>query len=167
MAIDATGSTAGKVALTTLYDENQIYGGNHVLYLSSDFDDIHEKDIISGYFVKNKQLFQLPAKESSYLTWDLEKEQWIEPEGYLNFIRKESIDETNKIAGDNILIKYPIYKQINLPYDNPDEAAIMRSWINSIRELSNTYCAQINSATLKSEMTTIISQFKEALVLIL
>ena len=81
-------------------------------------------------------------------------------------VRLQSSFQINQLASQKILPKYPIYLQLNLPYDfgqDSPEVQEMRTWIDNIRTLANTAKAAIASATTLPEITTIVDNFKTEL----
>lgn len=119
-----------------------------------------------NYYYKNSEFKQLPEKPSRHHIWDLETEQWQEPEGYLQTIQTENTTQVNQLSSRKILPKYPIHLQLNLPYDfgqDSIEVQTMRTWIDSVRTLANTAKAEIALATTLEEITTIVDTFKQEL----
>lgn len=117
-------------------------------------------------YYKDDIFKQLPTRKNSYYTWNLSLEQWQEPEGYLQTIQTENTTQVNQLASQKIIQKYPIYLQLNLPYDfgqDSVEVETMRTWIDSVRTLANTAKAGIALATTLPEITTIVDNFKQEL----
>lgn len=103
----------------------------------------------------------LPAKPSQYHIWNLETEQWQEPEGYLQTIQSDGNKQINQLASQKILSKYPIYKQLNLA--RTEEAQVMYSWIDNIRNLSNIANTNIEASTTLEQINSIVANFKTEL----
>lgn len=82
----------------------------------------------------------------------------------LNEQKQEFIAEVNKLAGDKILIKYPIYKQINLGREPQSQETIdMYAYIDGIRNHSNEANNGIILATSIAEIRALVDQFKSYL----
>jgi hypothetical protein len=74
--------------------------------------------------------------------------------------KTEAITKIKQLSSDRILSNYPIYRQLNisrLPYS--EEAILMFSLIDGIRNASNTAESGINSATTITEIRGIVSGF--------
>ena len=104
---------------------------------------------------------QLPPRTDFYLVSNLELEQWVEPEGYLQTIRADGSKQINQLASQKILSKYPIYRQLNI--GRTSEAQVMYDWIDNIRDLSNIATANITQAVTQEEITAIADNFKTEL----
>lgn len=127
-------------------------------------DDSLDMSVI--YYFKNNKPKQLPQQPTKYHIFNVTLEQWQEPEGYLQTIQTENTTQVNQLSSRKILPKYPIYLQLNLPYDfgqDSVEVQTMRTWIDSVRTLANTAKAEIASATTLEEITTIVDTFKQEL----
>lgn len=129
---------------------------NNIMYV--EVEDSVKDDIYLNTYYKNNEFKQLPPKPSQYHIWDLASESWIEPEGYLQTIQTDGNKQINQLAGQKILSKYPIYKQLNIA--RTDEASAMYSWIDNIRDLSNIATANITQAVTQEEITAIVDNFK-------
>lgn len=78
--------------------------------------------------------------------------------------KQEFISEVNSIAGVKITDSYPLYKQINLGrLPDSAETIAMYSFIDSVRNASNTASASINSASSITEIRVAVDQFKETI----
>lgn len=69
--------------------------------------------------------------------------------------------QINQLASQKILSKYPIYKQLNLA--RTDDAQVMYSWIDNIRNLSNIANANIETSTTLEQINAIVDNFKTEL----
>ena len=112
-------------------------------------------------YYKDGDFKQLPTKPSQYHIWNLQTEQWEEPDGYLQTIRADGNKQINQAASQKILSKYPIYKQLNI--GRTPEAQVMYDWIDNVRNLSNIATANITQAVTQDEITTIVDNFKTEL----
>jgi hypothetical protein len=75
---------------------------------------------------------------------------------------KESILVINQLASDKILLRYPLYKQLNTA--RTDQAQVMYGWIDSIRLTANNAQAAINVAPSIGIMRVIVSDYKTLLI---
>ena len=75
---------------------------------------------------------------------------------------KESILVINQLASDKILLRYPLYKQLNTA--RTEQAPAMYDWIDSIRLAANDAKAAINIATSIGIMRVIVSDYKTLLI---
>lgn len=121
---------------------------------------LEAQELCKNYYYKNI-LKKLPIKPSLYHIWDIYSEQWIEPAGYLQTIQIDASKQINQLASQKILLKYPIYKQLNI--GRTPEAQVMYDWIDNIRNLSNIANASIEQAATQDEITTIVDDFKTEL----
>ena len=118
-------------------------------------------NILFKSYYKNNEFKQLPPKPSQYHIWNLQTEQWEEPDGYLQTIRADGNKQINQLSSQKILSKYPIYKQLNI--GRTPEAQVMYDWIDNIRSLSNIATASIAQAVTQEEITAIADNFKTEL----
>lgn len=127
-----------------------------------DISDVELSDnlLLNSYY-KNNEFKQLPTKPSQHHIWNLALEQWEEPEGYLQTIQSDGSKQINQAASQKILSKYPIYKQLNLA--RTEEAQVMYSWIDNIRNLSNIANANIEASTTLEQINSIVENFKTEL----
>lgn len=153
----------GIIIAYTIYNKDLIIYNSEeplILYMAE-----NKLDLNNSYY-KDGNVLPLPLKPDNYHTWDSFLEQWQKPEGYLQTIQSENTTRVNQLASQKILSKYPIYLQLNLPYDfgqDSVEVETMRSWIDSVRTLANAAKAEIASATTLPEITTIVDTFKQEL----
>ena len=77
----------------------------------------------------------------------------------------EAIARVNAKAGDKITILYPIYRQLNIGREpTSSEAITMYTYIDSIRDLSNTATNSINLATTVAQVREIEATFTTSLL---
>lgn len=125
------------------------------------FSHLLSEELCRNYYYKNNEFKQLPTKPSQYHIWNLQTEQWEEPDGYLQTIQSEGNKQINQLSSQKILSKYPIYKQLNI--GRTPEAQVMYDWIDNVRNLSNIATANITQAVTQDEITTIVDNFKTEL----
>ena len=74
----------------------------------------------------------------------------------------EEVIVINQLASDKILLRYPLYKQLNTA--RTEQAQVMYDWIDSIRLAANDANAAINIATSIGIMRVIVSDYKTLLI---
>ena len=74
----------------------------------------------------------------------------------------EEVIAVNQLASDKILLRYPLYKQLNTA--RTDQAQVMYGWIDSIRLTANNAQAAINVAPSIGIMRVIVSDYKTLLI---
>ena len=74
----------------------------------------------------------------------------------------EGVIVVNQLASDKILLRYPLYKQLNTA--RTEQAPAMYDWIDSIRLAANDAKAAINIATSIGIMRVIVSDYKTLLI---
>ena len=74
----------------------------------------------------------------------------------------EEVIVVNQLASDKILLRYPLYKQLNTA--RTEQAQVMYDWIDSIRLTANNAQAAINVAPSIGIMRVIVSDYKTLLI---
>lgn len=139
------------------FKEGEVYEGK-----IATIKDLEPTIVVGRYYRnRNNDLVELPLRQNNYLIWNLEIEQWVEPEGYLQTIQSDGSKQTNQLASQKILSKYPIYKQLNLA--RTDTAQVMYDWIDNIRNLSNIANTNIETSTTLEQINSIVDNFKTEL----
>lgn len=145
-------------AVDSLYTDGAVYGVCTARFIPINSNDIEYLETqhweIDSFKPHNRKQFD-------YQIWDNVNFIWKLPDNYVEIIQNKAIEETNQLASQKILSKYPIYKQLNLA--RTDDAQVMYSWIDNIRNLSNIATANIEQAVTQEEITTIVDNFKTEL----
>ena len=79
----------------------------------------------------------------------------------LDELKVDAVLEINRLAGDKIILIYPIYKQLNI--GRSVDAPLMWAWIDSVRDLSNAENSAVNLAADSASIQSVIAGFKAAL----
>lgn len=119
--------------------------------------------IINTYHLNGSTIEKHSSATSRWDIWDVDLLLYV---FNLRKCIEFHISTINQLASQKILPKYPIYLQLNLPYDfgqDSVEVETMRTWIDSVRTLANTAKAEIALATTLPEITTIVDTFKQEL----
>jgi hypothetical protein len=146
---------------STDYAVVQVQAGESILFVGDSF-------FLTDYYVdpETAEIRDIPTKPNDYSEFNWQTKQWEALADWLDKARKDNITTVNNLSSQKILPKYPIYLQLNLPYDfgqDSVEVQTMRTWIDSVRTLANTAKAEIVSATTLPEITTIVDNFKQEL----
>ena len=76
----------------------------------------------------------------------------------------EAMEQVNKLAGDKILEKYPLYKQLNLSQDqNSEECKQMYLWINYIRAFASTAKDKVKISVSVVELRELEQNYRDNL----
>lgn len=164
--------TVARVESKELYSEDEYYAGSSVKYIPALMDTLTDDELLRYYF-KNDELKQLPEKPSQYHIWNLEIEQWQEPEGYLETIRRDAVSQINQLAGQKITAVYPITKQNYLQgryielmmlgqTDSEEAKAIAAAWqfLKAVKDASDEANVRVNQADTLEVITAVVDEFK-------
>lgn len=152
--------------INTVIETDSYYDGAIVfnqLYVDVTGSSITDEEYFTMYY-KDGEFKELPNKSrippSKYHTWDLSSENWIAAPDYLDKVKLDTIQLINRKAGSKIIEVYPVYKQLNIGrIPNSSEAIAMFTFIDNIRDISNTLITNVNSATTLEEIKTITKDF--------
>ena len=154
----------GKPRQSVSCDSGQI--SSQLLEDKDSFIEVEAFYDITKIWIAGEVIEFIPPKPNDYSEFNWQTKQWDIIADWLDKARKDNIIVVNKSASQKILPKYPIYLQLNLPYDfgqDSVEVQTMRTWIDSVRTLANTAKAEIALATTLEEITTIVDNFKQEL----
>lgn len=76
----------------------------------------------------------------------------------------EEVTRVNQLASDKILLRYPLYKQLNTA--RTEQAQVMYDWIDSIRLAANNAQAAMALAISVAELRSITLAFTRQLALL-
>lgn len=152
------------------YENGAVFENNTYIQLDGYVED--DKFFLNSYY-KNNEFKQLAVRPSQYHIWNLETEQWQEPESYLETIRADGKQQINQLAGQKITAVYPITKQnflqgrymelMMLGQTDSDEAkAIAAGWrfIKAVKDASDEANVKINQSETLEAITAIVDEFK-------
>jgi hypothetical protein len=77
-----------EIVVDAFEDGAAIGGGSVVLLLTESL--VNSGEVIGNSFIKNNKLKPLSSKPSNYHIWNLETEQWEEPENYQQLLFNEA-----------------------------------------------------------------------------
>jgi hypothetical protein len=118
------------------------------------------------YYIENGEGVKKPTRPSILHDFDYLTKSWELPIDSIEVSRKYYKEFINELTGSKILAKYPDYTQRNI-LASGDTSFIESawSWINLVRELSNSKSAEIDSATSEA-IVSIFEEFKASLELL-
>jgi hypothetical protein len=140
------------------YAEGQLIGDNKVLLLPD--RPVDTQDLLKNKYYKDGIFKELPHRENEFTQWDYESEQWVEPPDFIQNYQAKMLKIVDQSARDKILLRYPIYRQLNFGREpSSQEAVAMYAYIDSIRNESNITNEAILNASNKLEIETHVSDF--------
>jgi hypothetical protein len=143
------------------YSDGELLPNNLIVKILE--EDVDNNTIINTYHYSDNAIGYHIPRSNEFQVWNSEICAWENPGDYLVLLRNSKKNKINGIASYKISYVYPIYDQINKPYDfGPDsqEVLTMRAWIDNIRALANSSKAEIDTLSLEIEMDTVISTFE-------
>jgi hypothetical protein len=83
-----------EIVVDAFEDGATIDEGSLVLLLTESL--VNSGEVIGNSFIKNSKLKPLPSKPSNYHIWNLETEQWQEPENYQQLLFNEAASKVKQ-----------------------------------------------------------------------
>lgn len=112
--------------------------------------------------INKLELIPMPVKPHNYAEFNWETKQWESKNDYIISVQTDSKQEVNKIAAPTIIIKYPMYKQMNIGRDpSSPEAIAMYEWIDGIRAESNRINTLIDNSNSIEVIKELVTQFTD------
>lgn len=109
------------------------------------------------------QAVKFPPKPSEFYDFDWDTKQWVYS---LDSNKSSALSTVDQLASDKITSVYPIYRQINIESDfgrDSVQYAVMRTYINKVRDAANQATDSVNASTAESEIDFALDAYKKAL----
>lgn len=149
----------GKPRQSVSCDSGQIF--SQLLENNDSFIEVETFYNITEIWIAGEEIKFIPPKPDNYSEFNWQTKQWDALADWLDKAKADAVKQINHLASQKILSKYPIYKQLNIA--RTDDAQVMYSWIDNIRNLSNIANANIETSTTLEQINSIVDNFKTEL----